>query len=257
MGNFFPRWTNFLPLKLIVAGAVLATGAVAAITVYWTPKYSRMGYQPEQPIPFDHSLHSGQLKMDCRYCHTHVEDSLHSNLPTAQTCWTCHQFVKSDSPKLAPLREAMAEGTDEYTGDPIKWVQIHKTPDYAYFSHQAHVNRGVSCVECHGKVNEMEVVWHDKSLSMSFCLDCHRNPEKALRPLDQITNLDWEAADQDRDAFYAYLTENTGRTPEELLGIAKSHGLVPEGEMTQKEIGLQLREAWGVQPPESCTACHR
>ena len=142
MGNFFPRWTNILPIKLLFALFVVGTGAVAAITHYWTPKYARVGYQPEQPIPFDHSLHAGQLGMDCRYCHSHVEKSGFSNVPTAQTCWNCHQFVKKDSEKLVPLREAMDQLYEGYTGEPIEWVRVHKVPDYAHFSHQVHVNRG-------------------------------------------------------------------------------------------------------------------
>ena len=256
MGNFFPRWTNFLPLKIIVALGLVGTAAIAAITVYWTPKYSRVGFMPEQPIPFDHSVHVGQLGMDCRYCHSFVEKSLHSNIPSTQTCYNCHQHIKPESEKLAPLREAMQ------TGEPIEWVQIHKTPDYAFFSHEVHVNRGVSCQSCHGQVNEMQVVWQDHSQTMGWCLDCHRNPENKLRPLEEITNLDWKPADTSRDGFYAdlqkvYAAAGEEKTVEELVEFVKGHGLKAEGDLTQKEIGLQLKEAWGVQPPQSCSACHR
>jgi len=257
MGNFFPRWTNLFPLKLAVALLLLLTGAVAAITMYWTQGYSRIGYQPEQPIPFDHSLHAGQLGMDCRYCHSHVEQSSHSNVPSAQTCWNCHQFVKRDSPQLELLRQAMDPNSDNYTGEPIEWVRLHKLADYAYFHHDVHVNRGVSCVSCHGKINEMELVWHHESLAMGWCLDCHREPEDSLRPLDQITNLDWKPEDLSREEFYEHLANQSETTVEELEKIAAEQGFDTEGPLTQNEIGSHLVEAWGVRPPESCTACHR
>ncbi len=257
MGNFFPRWTNFLPFKIAVALGVIGVGVVAGITAYWTPAYSRVQYTPDQPIPFDHSLHAGQLGMDCRYCHSHVERASHSNIPTSQTCWNCHQFVKNDSEKLAPLRAAMDPNSEDYTGKPIEWVRVHKVPDYAYFNHQVHVNRGISCVTCHGNVHEMEVVGQQEPMSMGWCLECHRNPEKYLRPLDQITNLDWAPEMEDRETFYGYLASLTGESEEELEERTKGKRLKAEGPLTQKEVGLQLKEAWGVQPPESCTACHR
>jgi len=123
-------------------------------------------------------------------------------------------------------------------------------PDYAYFNHAAHVNRGVSCVECHGRVDEMPVVFHAKSLSMSFCLDCHRNPAKVLRPLDQITNLAWTAEDLDPDAFYAYVAGKTGKDSGELKAA-------DEGKKWDRElIGAHLQESWGVHPPQDCAACH-
>jgi hypothetical protein len=165
-----------------------------------------------------------QLGMDCRYCHSFVEVAAHSNLPTTQVCMNCHQGVQKDNPKLAPLHESWR------TGKPIEWVQIHKTPDYVYFNHAAHVNRGVSCVSCHGRVDKMDVVHHAESHSMSWCLDCHRAPENALRPLDKITDLGWTpplAKDQ---------------TPKE----------------AQLELGLGLKKKWHINPPDkNCAGCHR
>ncbi len=208
---------------------------------------------PQQPIPFDHSLHAGQLKLDCRYCHTFVENSMHSNIPAAQVCWNCHGpgKVKSASPKLELLRQAMDENSETYTGKPIQWVQVHETPDYAYFNHSVHVNRGVSCVECHGRVDEMPVVYHAKPLSMSFCLDCHRDVDKHLRPLDQITNLAWKADDQDVGEFYAKIAAGTGAKAGDLEEA--------DGEKIWNAdlIGAHLRKAWNVVPPQDCAACHR
>jgi len=129
----------------------------------------------------------------------------------------CHSQVQKENPKLQPVRDSWA------TGKPIEWIQLHKTPDYAYFNHSAHVNRGVSCVSCHGTINHMEVVSQQKPLSMGWCIDCHRAPENALRPVEQVFNLDW--------------------TP-------------PAGK-TQQEIGLDLKQQWHVNPPENCAGCHR
>jgi hypothetical protein len=257
MGNFFPRWTNLLPFKILFAALLVGAGLTVAVATYWTKGYSAVGYQPDQPIPFDHSLHAGQLGMDCRYCHSHVERAGHANVPAAQTCWNCHQHVKPSSEKLLPLRAAMDPSYEGYTGKPVEWVRIHKLGDYAYFNHSVHVNRGVSCVSCHGKVNEMKVVWQHESQTMGWCLDCHRNPASVLRPLDQVTNLQWKPEDHDRDAFYAALARQAGRSAEELQAEAKAKGFDVAGPLTQKEVGSGLKEAWGVRPPESCSACHR
>jgi hypothetical protein len=140
MANIFPKGTNETVLK---AGAVLSVvGALVTLAVwyYFTPKYSRVGYQPVQPVHFQHDIHVGQLGLDCRYCHSQVEVSGHSNLPPTQTCMQCHRAVQKDNPKLQPVRDSWA------TGQPIAWVKIHNVPDYAYFNHSAQINRGVSCV---------------------------------------------------------------------------------------------------------------
>ena len=133
MPAIFPKWTNQLPF-LIAAGLVLAGGAVTAgVTYYFTPKYSRVGYEPIQPVPFSHAVHAGQLGMDCRYCHTTVEKSWFSNIPSASTCMNCHNQVLKDDPRLALVRESATNGV------PIPWVQIHRVPDYVYFNHSVHV----------------------------------------------------------------------------------------------------------------------
>jgi hypothetical protein len=217
MANLFRKSANELPAKIIVGLLVVAATAVASITYYFTPKYTRVGYMPQQPVPYNHFLHVEQLGIDCRYCHTQVEVSGHANVPDAGTCMACHSQVKKDSPLLAPIRQSYE------SGEPVQWVRIHQVPDYVYFNHAVHVNRGVSCVECHGQVNEMVEVWHDKPLSMAFCLDCHRNPEQFIRPLDQVYNLNWKPANADEHKAWA--TE------------AVVH--------------------WNLNPPQSCSGCHR
>src|SRR5512137_1961289 len=186
MSAIFPKWTNRLPL-MVISGAVLVGGAlVAGAWYYLTPKYSRVGYQPVQPVAFSHATHAGQLGMDCRYCHSAVEKSWYSNIPASSTCMNCHLQVLKDDPRLTLVRESAQSGR------PIPWVQIHRVPDYVYFNHSVHVTRGVSCVECHGRVDQMGEVFHAQPLSMTFCLDCHRNPAAKVRPLDKITDLGWD-----------------------------------------------------------------
>lgn len=217
MANLFSKSVNLIPLKVLIALAISGSALIAGVTYYFTPKYSRVGYQPTQPVAFDHSLHVGQLGMDCRYCHNFVDESGHSNVPATNTCMSCHSMVLADSPKLAPVRESYN------TGEPIEWVRIHKTPDYVYFNHAIHVNRGISCVECHGQINEMEVVYHAKSLSMAFCLECHKNPEKYIRENEDVYDLTWEA----------------------------------ESRQAQLELGEKLVHDWNINPPISCSGCHR
>jgi len=270
MGNFFPRWTNWLPLKLAIAVVFIVSGISAATAYYFTPKYTRVGYQPTQPVPFSHKIHAGQLAMDCRFCHSFVDRSSHANVPTNQVCFNCHGAgkgqIKLNSPKLEPVRKA-AE-----TGEPIHWVKIHKTPDFVYFNHSAHLNRGVSCVSCHGKINEMEVVFHHEPQSMAWCLDCHRNPEQNLRPLSEVTNLNWKPSDVNREGFYKGLLDKkfpaadivaaipgaaADKVPADAAGLSALARKVYGDVVTQKEVGLQLKKHWQVQPPETCATCHR
>ena len=222
MSDLFPKWTNRLPLYVIVGGALAATAVTAGVWYYFTPKYTRVGYAPIQPVGYSHAIHVDQLGLDCRYCHSAVETSWYANVPSASVCMNCHNQVLREDPKLALVRESAA------SGQPIPWVQIHKVPDYVYFNHAVHVNRGVSCVECHGQINRMEEVHHAKPLSMAFCLDCHRNPASRLRPLEKVTDLNWT---WDAD-------------PRKAAEMQKLHG---------QEMVKQL----GVQSLQSCSACHR
>lgn len=222
MSDIFPKWTNRLPGMVIVGGLLMSTAVTAGVWYYFTPKYTRVGYQPVQPVAFSHAVHVDQVGLDCRYCHSQVERSWFSNIPSASTCMNCHTSVLKDSPKLELVRDSAR------TGKPIPWVQIHKTPDYVYFNHSVHVNRGVSCVECHGRIDKMDEVQHAKPLSMAFCLDCHRKPEQFLRPPDKVTDLSWAwSAD-----------------PKAAAEMQQTHG-------------KDFVEKWRVHTSESCSACHR
>jgi hypothetical protein len=216
MSDIFPKWTNRLPLYLIIGALLVGGGVTAGVWYYFTPKYTRVGYEPIQPVGFPHSVHVDQLGLDCRYCHSTVEKSWYSNVPSSSTCMNCHNQVLKDDARLALIRESAQ------TGKPVPWVQVHKVPDFVYFNHSVHVNRGISCVHCHGEINKMEEVYHAKPLSMSFCLDCHRNPAPNLRPKDKITQLDWN--------------------PHEHL---------------PKDWGKKAMKEWNVNASQNCSACHR
>jgi hypothetical protein len=213
----FPRWANWMP-TLIFFGILgpVATAAVAAIWYYGTDKFWSVGYTPKQPIDYSHKLHAGDMGMDCRYCHTTVEKAAFAAVPSTQVCMNCHTNVKKDSPKLLPLREAWK------ADKPLPWVQIHNLPDYVYFDHSAHLSAGVGCSSCHGRVDQMVKVGQQEPLTMGWCLECHRNPGPAIRPLDQVTNMAW--------------------TPD----LAK----VQTGVITNT-AGRELH------PPTHCSGCHR
>jgi len=232
MANVFPREANLIPLKFAFALGILGALVVAGIWYYFTPKYTRVGYMPAQPVAFSHKLHAGELGMDCRYCHSFVDQAAHSNVPTTQSCNNCHKQggVQWDNPKLAVLRASVEND------QPIRWVRIHMAPDYVYFNHSAHVNRGISCYSCHGKVNEMEVVWQAEPQSMSWCLECHRNPENFIRPIHEVYNLDWTIQDEARKGLLF-----TSARPTQM----------------QTELGKKLVSEWNVHPPTNCAGCHR
>jgi hypothetical protein len=222
MSAIFPKWTNRLPLLVITGGILVGGALVAGAWYYLTPKYSRVGYKPIQPVAFSHNTHASQLGIDCRYCHDDVEKSWYSNVPSSGTCMNCHNQVLKDDPRLAQVRDSAA------TGKAIPWVQVHRVPDYVYFNHSVHVNRGISCVECHGAINKMEEVYHAQPLSMTFCLDCHRDPASKVRPLEKVTDLDWK-----------WSTD-----PE-------------ENARQQKAAGSKLVHDWKVESLQNCSACHR
>ncbi len=172
----FPKWTN----RMRELSALLAVGgvvyAVVFITAFFSPQFSAIGYAPVQPVAYSHALHAGELAIDCRYCHTGVETTAYATLPPTATCMNCHATIKTESEKLALVRDSAA------TGEPIPWVRIHDLPDFAYFNHAGHIQSGVGCVSCHGRVDRMEVVEQAKALTMGWCLRCHRAPDANLRP---------------------------------------------------------------------------
>ena len=185
----FPEWTEKFKkwLLLLVLGGPVYLVALIAYGV--SPEAIRTGYQPEQPVPYSHALHVGELGLDCRYCHNTVEKSNHAAIPPAETCMNCHAGIRTESDKLLPIREAFAGG------DPVEWIRVHDLPDYVFFNHSAHVTRGIGCESCHGRVDQMEEVHQVKPLTMGWCLDCHRDPDSQRRPPGEITTMGYEFPD--------------------------------------------------------------
>jgi len=193
MAQLFPHAANSIAKASIVVLA-LALGLVAVLVVAVIPRSSyvtRQGEAREQPVPFYHAHHVGGMGIDCRYCHTSVDKAAYAGIPPTKTCMNCHSQIWSQSPVLEPVRASFR------TGASLEWVKVHDLPDYVYFNHSAHVNKGVGCSTCHGRVDQMAYVWQEKSLLMEWCLGCHRQPEKYLRPKSEIYDMAYEPpADQ-------------------------------------------------------------
>ncbi len=215
MSAIFPKSIDKTVRALAAAIAVMALAGIATYAYFSQPKVLDTGYTPVQPVAYSHKLHAGNLGIDCRYCHSTVERSSYAAIPATETCMNCHVRVKAQSPLLTRVRESYA------TGEPVPWVKVHKLPDYVYFNHSAHLSAGVSCVSCHGRVDQMIEVKQVQPLSMAWCLQCHRNPAPNLRPAALVTKLDWTP---DRDPA---------------------------------EIGREIIQAKHIAPPVNCSGCHR
>lgn len=217
MAAFFPKVVDKYVRIGSIVGVVAGVLGIAAFAWITSPSVLKVGYQPVQPVPYSHKLHAGNMGMDCYYCHYTVYKAAYAAIPPTQVCMNCHARVQAQSPLLEKVRESYA------TGEPVQWVRVHKLADYVYFNHSAHVNAGVSCVSCHGRVDQMAEVRHAKPLNMDWCLDCHRNPAPNLRPVKYVTKLDW--------------------TP-------------PNGE-SATEIGRRIVAEKHIDPPVNCSGCHR
>lgn len=185
------------------AFALLAGMAVVMALVflggYAESSYATLvGWVQDQPVPFSHQHHAGDLGIDCRYCHAAAETSARAGLPSTFTCMTCHSQIWTGAPMLEPVRASLA------SGKPLEWRRVARLPDYVYFDHSIHLSKGVPCVECHGRVDRMPLMSRAQPFQMQWCLDCHRNPALHLRPPAQITRLDWSAWDEEPAVHAAY-----------------------------------------------------
>jgi cytochrome c7-like protein len=189
MAALFPPWTN-TATRVVLGLVVLAlAGALATPMIYARTPYATGAAEPVlQPIAFDHRHHVRDDGIDCLYCHEGAERSAYAGVPASDRCMGCHNQVWNDSDLIAPVRASVA------TGQPIRWQRVHSLPDFVYFDHSIHVTRGIGCVSCHGRVDEMAAVYQVQRLTMSWCLDCHRDPVPHLRPRDRITSMTWTAA---------------------------------------------------------------
>lgn len=181
MAQLFHPATNTLARWSIFVGAAIALGLVWLIGAIYRSSYvTRTNVVRAQPVQFSHKHHVSGLGIDCRYCHPSVESGAFAGMPATETCMHCHAYVWADSPMLAPVRESYRSGT------PIAWTRVHDLPDFTYFDHGIHVAKGIGCVSCHGRVDQMPLMWKHASLFMEWCLECHRNPEPHVRPRESV-----------------------------------------------------------------------
>jgi hypothetical protein len=216
VAQVFPRYTNTISrVTAVVLFLSIGAGLWLWARIQRSPYTSEVRIAKEQPVPFSHRHHVGQLGIDCRYCHTSVEDSPFAGIPSTEICMSCHREIWKDAPMLEPVRESYRSGV------PLRWVRVHDLPDFAYFNHQAHVQRGVGCASCHGQVDDMPLMWQSADLTMGWCLDCHRDPTPHLRPKSEVFDMGWHPP--------------------------------PD----QAERGKALAAERGIHTLESCSYCHR
>lgn len=182
---FAPGADAILRLWMLSAVSVVAVLLLVLAGVMRSSYITSVGIAPTQPVPFSHKHHAGELGIDCRYCHTQVEQYATAGIPPMYTCMTCHSQIWTGAAMLAPVRESLAKD------DPLHWTRVNRLPDYVYFNHSIHIAKGVGCSSCHGPVNEMQLTYQAQAFNMQFCLNCHRNPQRYVRPKDQIWNMEW------------------------------------------------------------------
>lgn len=188
MAQLFKPRSNSLAKALIVVMLLLATAAVAGTwKVWWSPYMTREGMPLDQPVPFSHKHHVSGLGIDCRYCHVSVENSAFAGIPPTETCMTCHSQVWTDAPVLEPVRQSWTSHT------PIEWNRVHKVPDFVFFNHGIHIQKGIGCATCHGAVQQMPLMQKEHSLYMKWCLECHQDPAKYVRPKSEVFNMEYKA----------------------------------------------------------------
>jgi len=194
MPQIFHRSFNTISKVTIFGAVFILAGGGWAYARYIRSSYATgVGVAREQPVPFSHQHHVAGLGIDCRYCHTSVEKSSFAGIPPIRTCMNCHNQIWVSSPLLEPIRDSYR------TGKPLAWARVHNLADFVYFDHSVHVKKGVGCSTCHGRVDQMPLTWQHATLHMEWCLDCHRHPERYVRPRDQIYEMDWPPPGWDQE----------------------------------------------------------
>ena len=228
MSQIFPRQSNAIArMSLIGALSLVALGGWLLLTLMRSSWLTRQEEFVEQPIQFSHAHHVGGEGIDCRYCHTSVETSAFAGIPPTKTCMHCHSVLFANAPILEPVRASFKNDT------PLTWIRVNDLPDFVYFSHQIHVRQGVGCATCHGPIDKMPLTYQARSLQMEWCLDCHRAPEKYLRPKNQVFNMAYEQPTEEAPVM---------------------------GFKTQSDLGMELKKQYKISGAEhmvTCSVCHR
>jgi len=218
MAQIFHRGANNVAKISIVVAILLAGGAFFVYTQIARSSYLTGTFvEKQQPVQFSHKHHVGDDGIDCRYCHTSVETSASAGIPPTQTCMNCHSQIWADSPYLEPVRESYRTNT------PIEWERVHDLPEYAYFNHSIHVAKGVGCSTCHGQIDNMPAVFQENTLQMEWCLSCHREPEKYIRPKSEIYNMQWSDGDLSAEERNQLKSDYRIRSKEMLTSCSTCH----------------------------------
>jgi hypothetical protein len=287
MGQVFYRSSNALArASLVLTGLLVIVLGFTLDQLQRSPWVTRQGQRAEQPIPFSHKHHVEGLGLQCQYCHGTVEVSSYAGIPPTKTCINCHSQIWTNAELLQPVRDSWA------TGASIQWIKVHDLPDYVYFNHEIHVNKGIGCASCHGRVDQMPLMYMENTLQMEWCLNCHRNPAVNLRPTSEIYNMAWAGPSSDKPVWCAPMGKGDSRTgptaqsvacttedpgaagPEVamLQGIgpgATASDMPPMGVQVpasyqkftnQMDLGRYLTTQYHIRPPNeltSCETCHR
>ena len=287
MAQIFERSSNALArASLVLSGLIVIALGVTLDGLQRSPWVTRQGQRPDQPVPFSHKHHVQGLGLQCQYCHVTVEKSSYAGIPPTKTCMNCHAQIWTNAQLLQPVRDSWA------TDKSLVWTKVHDLPDFVYFSHEIHVNKGLGCASCHGRVDQMPLMYEQNTLQMEWCLDCHRNPAKNLRPTSQIYNMAWENPAEDRPVWCSVsdvasgvptaqgvncvAKDPSGEGPEvaslqlPLHGTSGLAGDVAAATMpvapvfkkftSQEDLGLFLVDRYKIRTPKeltSCEVCHR
>lgn len=218
MTQIFHRSTNFLA-RVTIFGAIFFIAALLwVIAGYNRSSYNTQANVPrEQPVQFSHKHHVGDEGIDCRYCHTSVETAAFAGIPPTKTCMNCHSQIFANSPYLEPVRESWR------TDKPIKWTRVNDLPDFVYFNHSIHVNKGVGCVTCHGRVDQMPLMYQAQSLQMEWCLECHREPARFVRPREKVFDMEWQPPSNQLEEGRKLVEQNKIRAPNVLTSCNTCH----------------------------------
>ena len=205
MAQIFDRSSNALArFSLVLSGLIVIVLGVTLDQLQRSPWVTRQGQRPDQPVPFSHKHHVQGLGLQCQYCHTTVEESSYAGIPPTRTCMNCHAQIWTNAQLLQPVRDSW------YTGQSIPWTRVHDLPDFVYFNHSIHVNKGIGCETCHGQVDQMPLMYEQNTLQMEWCLNCHRNPAKNLRPTTEVYNMDWKQPSSDHPVWCASVPNESG-----------------------------------------------
>jgi hypothetical protein len=187
MAQIFHRSTNTISRVSVFGGIGIIAVLVTTLAAINRSSYvTDVGVARTQPVQFSHKHHVSDDGIDCRYCHTSVEESSFAGIPSTKICMNCHTQIWAESPILAPVRESFR------TGKSLEWTRVNNLPGFVYFDHSIHVHKGVGCATCHGRVDQMPLMWRENTLYMEWCLECHRNPERFVRPREQVFSMDWQ-----------------------------------------------------------------